>query len=114
MPSVRNETANAFDRRTCARVRLSSERANATRGGLNDVCMSHVPNIKWSEPSSVFVPTTYAPYGIICRTAFFAFLSIDPPRGPSPPRVMKHHGPGSPVDRSVTSGAEAGSPAYRI
>src|SRR5437773_9165632 len=76
IPSARNETANDFDSRTFARVRLSSERANATNGGLNEVCISQVPNIKWSAPSFVFVPTMYAPYGIICRTFFFAFLSI--------------------------------------
>src|SRR5437773_11238580 len=47
IPSARNETANDFDSRTFARVRLSSERANATNGGLNEVCISQVPNIKW-------------------------------------------------------------------
>ena len=78
IPGARRETANAFSRRTFVRVRLPSESANATSGGLNDVCMSHVPNIKWSAPSSAFVPTTYAPYGICCNTFFFAFLSIDP------------------------------------
>src|SRR3989454_5081641 len=75
-PSLRKETVNVFDRRTFARVRLSWESANATRGGLNEVCISHVPNIRWSTPPSVFVPTMYAPYGTICRTFFFAFLSI--------------------------------------
>src|SRR5467141_2278295 len=78
-PSLRKETVNVFDRRTFARVRLSWESANATRGGLNEVCISHVPNIRWSTPPSVFVPTMYAPYGIICRTFFFAFLSIRSP-----------------------------------
>src|SRR5436853_13200 len=58
IPSARNETANDFDSRTFARVRLSSERANASNGGLNDVCISQVPNIRWSAPSLVFVPTT--------------------------------------------------------
>src|SRR2546429_5325441 len=33
-----------------ARLRLSSESANATNGGLNDVCINQVPNIKWSVP----------------------------------------------------------------
>src|SRR5436190_16390152 len=79
MPLARNETANRIDRRTLAKVRLSSDNAKATSAGLNDVCISHVPNIRWSFPSGVFVPTTYAPYGIIWRTFFFAFLSTVPP-----------------------------------
>jgi len=86
MPWLRKETTNAFVRRTFARVRASSEKAKATRDGLNDVCMSHVPNIRWSLPSSICVPTTYAPYGIIWRTFFFAFLSIVRPARPWRPR----------------------------
>src|SRR5204862_7581072 len=74
-----NETANRFDRRTLAKVRLSSDNAKATSAGLNEVCINHVPNIRWSVPSGVFVPTTYAPYGIIWRTFFFTFLSTAPP-----------------------------------
>src|SRR5436309_10498313 len=79
MPLARNETANRFDRRTLAKVRLSSDNAKATSAGLNEVCINHVPNIRWSVPSGVFVPTTYAPYGIIWRTFFFAFLFTAPP-----------------------------------
>src|SRR3989441_6360868 len=91
IPSARNETANDFDSRTFARVRLSSDRANATNGGLNEVCISQVPNIRWSAPSFVFVPTTYAPYGIICNTLFFAFLSIVFPARDWRPRLIKFH-----------------------
>src|SRR5436309_15194272 len=78
-PSLRNETANDFNRRTFARVRLSLRNANATSVGLKDVCISHVPNISQSFPSAVCVPMMYAPYGICCRTFFFTFLSIAPP-----------------------------------
>src|SRR5438067_1063689 len=85
------DVANDFDSRTFDRVRLSSERANATNGGLNEVCISQVPNIKWSAPSFVFVPTTYAPYGIICKTFFFAFLSIVLPARAWRPRLIKFH-----------------------
>src|SRR5438094_1915109 len=74
-----NDTANDFDRRTFARVRLSLRNANATKVGLKEVCISHVPNISQSFPSSVCVPTMYAPYGICWRIFFFTFLSIAQP-----------------------------------
>src|SRR3990170_4412500 len=76
IPSRRNETAKVFERRAFASVRLSWRSASATRGGLNEVCRIHVRNMRWSAPSSVFVPTTYAPYGISWSTFFFAFLSM--------------------------------------
>src|SRR3989442_10943303 len=101
IPSWRNETANPFCRWTFARVRLSFRNANATSGGLKDVCMSHVPNISQSFPSSVRVPTMYAPYGISCRTFFFTFLSIAPPaatNAPVPNQIMRCWSGRGPVD----------------
>src|SRR6266571_2735517 len=89
VPSRMNETANDFDRRTFAKVRLSLRNANATSVGLKEVCISHVPNISQSFPSSVCVPTMYAPYGICWRTFFFTFLSIAPPARRTTPRLIK-------------------------